>query len=153
MFRPPGAGPAAPIPQSTTSDALLQSVAARASGSQLTPPPRSTDDATLLTAPLQIATNPATLKSIISRHKATAVFFTSATCPPCKVIEPIFEDLAYSKASAGVAFVKVDLGVGMGSAAAGEYGVRATPTFIFFNDGKKVCSLLELTGCVTDFVS
>jgi desumoylating isopeptidase 1 len=66
------------------------------------------------------------------------------------MIEPVFEDLALSKknlttgggkarADEGrIAFVKVDLGVGMGSMVAREYGVTATPTFGFFLDGKKV---------------
>ncbi len=59
------------------------------------------------------------------------------------MIEPVFEDLARSKKGQGkaegqVAFVKVDLGVGMGSMVAREYGVTATPTFGFFLDGKKV---------------
>ena len=37
-----------------------------------------------------------------------------------------------------VAFVKVDLAVGMGSMVARKQGVAATPTFGFFLDGKKV---------------
>jgi thiol-disulfide isomerase/thioredoxin len=52
------------------------------------------------------------------------------------MIEPVFEELAQTKGQ--VAFVKVDLGVGMGSMVAREYGVTATPTFGFFLDGKKV---------------
>ena len=62
--------------------------------------------------------------------------FTSATCPRCRMIEPIFEELTRSKGRLQVAFVKVDLGVGMGSMVAREYGVSATPTFGFFLDGK-----------------
>jgi hypothetical protein len=62
------------------------------------------------------------------------------------MIEPVFEDLARSTTGSGgnaqaegqIAFVKVDLGVGMGSTVAREYGVTATPTFGFFLDGKKV---------------
>lgn len=61
------------------------------------------------------------------------------------MIEPSFERLAHEKTQAagvggggGVAFVKVDLGAGMGNAVAAEYGVRVTPTFIFFRDGSKV---------------
>ena len=57
------------------------------------------------------------------------------------MIEPVFEELAREKAKRGegqVAFAKVDLGVGMGSMVAREYGVAATPTFGFFLDGKKV---------------
>ena len=66
------------------------------------------------------------------------------------MIEPVFEDLAWSKknltmssggkaqAECQIAFVNVDLGVGMGLMVAREYGVTATPTFDFFLDGKKV---------------
>lgn len=58
------------------------------------------------------------------------------------MIEPTFERLAHEKTQAagvgGVAFVKVDLGAGMGQTVAAEYAVRATPTFIFFKDGNKV---------------
>jgi hypothetical protein len=62
------------------------------------------------------------------------------------MIEPVFEDLARSSSGGKaqtegqIAFVKVDLGVGMGSMVAREYGVTATPTFGFFLEGKKVCA-------------
>ena len=70
-------------------------------------------------------------------------FFTSATCGPCRMIEPAFERLAHEKTQAAkvggsIAFAKIDMGVGMGGMVASEYGVRVTPTFIFFLDGKKV---------------
>lgn len=61
------------------------------------------------------------------------------------MVEPVFEKLAYNRSKApgvagegGIGFVKVDLGVGMSNAVASEYGVRVTPTFIFFLSGKKV---------------
>ena len=67
------------------------------------------------------------------------------------MIEPTFERLAHEKTQTagvggggGVAFVKVDLGAGMGHAVAAEYAVRVTPTFIFFRDGNKVCAIREL---------
>jgi len=61
------------------------------------------------------------------------------------MIEPVFEELARTKGQGQqVAFVKVDLGVGMGSMVAREYGVTATPTFGFFLDGKKVRFALGL---------
>ena len=57
------------------------------------------------------------------------------------MIEPVFERLADEKGiredKNGAGFAKIDLGVGMGNQVAGQYGVRATPTFIFFLDGKK----------------
>lgn len=57
------------------------------------------------------------------------------------MIAPIFEELAGEKTKNGdsVAFTKIDLDVGMGSAVAREWGVSVTPTFVFFLDGKKVC--------------
>lgn len=59
------------------------------------------------------------------------------------MIEPVFEELAKAKArsESGVAFTKIDLAVGMGGSVASEWGVRVTPTFLFFLDGKKVCRL------------
>jgi desumoylating isopeptidase 1 len=54
------------------------------------------------------------------------------------MIAPVFEELAAAKSRSGVTFTKVDLDVGMGSSVAGEWGVRMTPTFLFFLDGKKV---------------
>ena len=65
------------------------------------------------------------------------------------MIEPVFEDLARSKKTEGqIAFVKVDLSVGMSSMIAREYGVTATPTFGFFLDGKKVrCGLVTSLDC------
>jgi thiol-disulfide isomerase/thioredoxin len=65
------------------------------------------------------------------------------------MIEPVFEDLAQEKKGRGnatgqVAFAKVDLGVGLGSMVAREYGVTATPTFGFFLDGKRVRAVSSL---------
>jgi desumoylating isopeptidase 1 len=60
------------------------------------------------------------------------------------MIEPVFEELARAKTSKGkgggdrVAFVKVDLSVGMSTMVASEHNVAATPTFGFFLDGKRV---------------
>jgi len=54
------------------------------------------------------------------------------------MIEPVFKDLARAKSRDGVAFAEVDIGAGMGSAVAREFGVAATPTFLFFLDGEQV---------------
>jgi thiol-disulfide isomerase/thioredoxin len=95
-----------------------------------------------LAGAIHASTNPASFRALLSSHRAVVAMFTSATCPPCRMIEPVFEELAREKAKRGgegqVAFAKVDLGVGMGSMVAREYGIAATPTFGFFLDGKKV---------------
>lgn len=64
------------------------------------------------------------------------------------MITPVFEQLAAQKGTRaatgerGAAFTKIDLRVGAGGTLATEWGVRATPTFMFFLDGTKVCWLL-----------
>jgi thiol-disulfide isomerase/thioredoxin len=147
MFRRPSAPAALPPPNAPNPElasTLLQALASQAaSGSSAGPyptpapsPPRHTPST--LTSPLQITTNPASLTSLLSSHRCVSVFFTSPTCAPCRIVEPVFEDLAHSKASAGVAFAKVDMAVGMGGQVASQWSVRATPTFLFFLDGKKV---------------
>ena len=66
--------------------------------------------------------------------RALVVMTTSTTCPPCRLIEPVFEELARAKAKGQrVAFVKVDLGVRMGMAVAREFGVAATSMFDSFS--------------------
>jgi hypothetical protein len=54
------------------------------------------------------------------------------------MVEPIFEDLAHAKASPSVAFVKIDISVGMGYQVGQYNGANATPTFQFYLNGKKV---------------
>jgi thiol-disulfide isomerase/thioredoxin len=138
MYRraPPGVPPRQPPPSATS--AILQGIAeqAAATGSMTAPAPAA--PTSTLTAPVQICSNPASLRTILSTHKAVTVFFTSATCGPCRMIEPVFEDLAHTKASPGIAFAKVDMGVGLGYQVAELYNVRVTPTFLFFVNGNLV---------------
>ena len=70
------------------------------------------------------------------------------------MIEPVFERLAHERTQAGgaggnggVAFVKIDLGAGMGGMVGSLYGVRVTPTFIFFRDGNKVSGNCVCASC------
>ncbi|KII86619.1 hypothetical protein PLICRDRAFT_113667 [Plicaturopsis crispa FD-325 SS-3] len=140
----PGAAPATPStaaasasPNPQLASALLQAVASRAATNPTPTPATQT-----LTAPIHLSTNPSSLRSLLHSHRALVAFFTAPdTCPPCRVIEPVFEGLAREKAREGLAFSKTDLNVGMGGSVAGEWGVRVTPTFIFFLDGKKIHEL------------
>ena len=144
-------------PITAPSSSLLQSISNRATGSSLAPSAAAPDSgystpsmntagaAAALSAsgPIHPSTNPSSFRSLLNTHRAVIAMFTSATCAPCRMIEPVFEDLARSKkknSTTGdqIAFVKVDLSVGMASMVAREHGVSATPTFCFFLDGKKV---------------
>ena len=148
MFRRPGSGPSTPRTATPTSS-LIQSVAERATAPSIIPQylptpvatPQPQSGAMTVSAPLQICTNVQHFQSIISSHRAVSAFFTSRTCPPCRIVEPVFEDLAVAKASNGVAFVKVDISSMMSGSIASAYGVRATPTFLFFLDGKRIAEV------------
>ncbi|RDX49944.1 DUF862-domain-containing protein [Lentinus brumalis] len=166
MFRRPvpGAAPTPPIapspntlqqaasasPNPALASALLQAVAAQAysTGSLSAPTslPRSpAPGSSTVAGPIHMCTNPSSLHGLLQTHKAAVVFFTSATCGPCKMIEPVFEEIAHQKThgrdGGRPAFVKVDMAVGMGGQVGAEWGVRVTPTFLFFLDGKKTHEL------------
>lgn len=162
MYRRPSGPTVGPSPTPSNMElgaSLLQAVASQAaSGSARAPyptpvptPPRAAEST--LTGPIQIASNPASLRSLIASHRCVTVFFTSPTCAPCRIVEPVFEDLARNKASKGVAFAKADLATGLGSQIASQWSIRATPTFLFFLDGEKARVLacggnLVLTLCI-----
>ncbi|KZV70171.1 DUF862-domain-containing protein [Peniophora sp. CONT] len=143
---PPAAAAATQNP--TLAASLLQAVAQRAASS---PSGTSTPSTQTVAAPIQIASNTASFQNILASHRVVVAFFTSATCGPCRVIAPVFEDIAREKTSGSgaasgtgtsgskgkIAFVKVDLGILASQALASAYSVRATPTFIFFLDGQK----------------
>jgi desumoylating isopeptidase 1 len=140
MYRPPGAEPPTTA-TNTPLDPQLASSIVQAVASQAANGSASTNTNSL-TSPMHVITNPATFNNFLKTHKAVVAFFTSATCPPCRMIEPVFERLSEEKGlyqdRDGAGFAKIDIDVGMGKNLATEWGVRATPTFMFFLDGKKV---------------
>jgi thioredoxin 1 len=69
-------------------------------------------------------TSPTHLRTITSGNTYTVIDFYADWCGPCKVISPIFEQLAAQESKAGrLAFVKVD--VDAQREVAGNYGVSA----------------------------
>lgn len=70
-----------------------------------------------------------------ARKSCAVIFFTSATCPPCKLCYPAYDALAAEAGSKAV-LIKVDLSQAhdIGS----NYKVRATPTFMTFLNGEKM---------------
>ncbi|MCJ1381243.1 hypothetical protein MMC17_004352 [Xylographa soralifera] len=69
-----------------------------------------------------------------AKSSCAVIFFTSATCPPCKICYPAYEELALEAGSKAV-LIKVDLSHAfeIGS----KYKVRATPTFMTFLHGER----------------
>lgn len=66
--------------------------------------------------------------------KCAVIFFTSATCPPCKILYPPFDELA-AEAGDNAIFIKVD--VSKAYDIGRRYGITATPTFMTFMHGEK----------------
>lgn len=69
-----------------------------------------------------------------AKNSCAVIFFTSATCPPCKVVYPVFDELA---AEAGIKAVLVKVDISQAYEISSKYQVRATPTFISFLRGEK----------------
>ncbi|KAK6441306.1 hypothetical protein LTR95_002474 [Oleoguttula sp. CCFEE 5521] len=74
-------------------------------------------------------TSPSHLRTITSSNSYTIIDFYADWCGPCKVISPIFEQLAAQESKTGrLAFVKVDVDAQREVAA--NYGISAMPTFL-----------------------
>jgi desumoylating isopeptidase 1 len=63
-----------------------------------------------------------------------AIFFTSSTCAPCKILYPTYDALA---AEAGPAATLIKVDINAAPAIASAYKVRATPTIMTFLHGQK----------------
>lgn len=89
--------------------------------------------------PVQFVSDSTIMEKYLTQYKAVAVMFTSATCPPCKVIKPEFIKMIEEKHQ-GQGEIKL-LGVVMdtGSPAfnSQKYNIRGVPTFQFFLNGIK----------------
>ena len=76
------------------------------------------------------------LDELLASAKSTCavIFFTSATCPPCKLVYPAYDELAAAAGNKAV-LIKVDLSEAheIGS----KYQIRVTPTFLTFLRGEK----------------
>ena len=69
-----------------------------------------------------------------AKNTCAVIFFTSATCPPCKIVYPAYDELA-AAAGAKATLIKVDLSESYEIGA--KYQVRVTPTFMTFLKGEK----------------
>ncbi|KAI9200600.1 hypothetical protein LWI28_010310 [Acer negundo] len=74
------------------------------------------------------------LQKGLESKKLVVVDFTATWCPPCRLIAPVFSDLA--KKLTNAIFLKVD--VDELKSVAQDWAVEAMPTFIFLKEGKIV---------------
>ena len=73
------------------------------------------------------------LDDVIAEHDVVLVDFFAEWCGPCKMLEPVLDDLA-GTTDATIAKVDVDQHPQL----AGAFGVRGVPTLILFADGEQV---------------
>ncbi|ARS91044.1 thioredoxin [Natrarchaeobaculum aegyptiacum] len=73
------------------------------------------------------------LEELVDDHDVVLVDFYADWCGPCKMLEPVLEDLA-GKTDAVIAKVDVDAH----QLLAGQFGVRGVPTLVLFADGEQV---------------
>lgn len=71
------------------------------------------------------------------------VDFWAPWCGPCRLMEPILDEIALDHAEDGVTVVKVNTEIAQRSAE--RFEIRSIPTLIFFKDGEP---LFEMVGLV-----
>lgn len=71
-----------------------------------------------------------------AKQSCAVVFFTSATCPPCKVLYPVYDQLAEEYGDKAT-LIKVDISQPQATFIAQQFSVRATPTFVTFLKGEE----------------
>ncbi|GAB7333611.1 hypothetical protein MBLNU13_g05179t1 [Cladosporium sp. NU13] len=82
-----------------------------------------------MTSKVTAVTSSAHFRTLTSSSTFTVVDFYADWCGPCKVISPVFEQLASAESKPGkIIFCKVD--VDAQREIAGNYGVSAMPTFL-----------------------
>lgn len=72
----------------------------------------------------------------LAKDRCAIIFFTSATCGPCKLVYQPYDDLA-AEANMKCVFIKIDFTRADNSINTRYPNVRATPTFITYSKGSK----------------
>ncbi|KAK4226890.1 hypothetical protein QBC38DRAFT_444245 [Podospora fimiseda] len=85
---------------------------------------------------VQIVSDLSQLDQLLTKyqHACAVIFFTSTTCPPCKTLYPLYDQLAMEVGDKGM-LIKVDTSQAFDVAT--KYSIRATPTFITFLKGQE----------------
>ena len=81
---------------------------------------------------------------VMQEAGVAVVDFWAPWCGPCKMMEPILEEIALEYQEKGVRVVKVNVDEAQRLAA--DFGVRSIPTLMFFRDGEP---LFEMVGIVS----
>lgn len=85
--------------------------------------------------PKVLKVNDSNFNSVVKEHSRLVIDFWAPWCAPCRMIEPIFHELAEAYAGV-VSFGR--LNVDENPATAAKFGVMSIPTLIMFKDGIEV---------------
>lgn len=137
MMRPITQAPT-PQPVQPVAPARSQPAARETNGAASATP---TSNGTALAAYAGRVNNVTTIKEIdqlldLAKDRCAIIFFTSATCGPCKLCYQPYDDLA-AEAGSKCVFIKIDFTRADGSINTRYPNVRATPTFITYSKGAK----------------
>ncbi len=80
-------------------------------------------------------------EEVLKNEKPVIIDFFTTWCPPCKMLAPIFEELAEEYAEK-VVFVKMDLD--QCPETGNKFQIDRIPTVIFFKNGEIVSSFIGL---------
>ncbi|MFD6272984.1 thioredoxin family protein [Nocardia asteroides] len=76
--------------------------------------------------------------AVLAADGPVLVEFTATWCPPCKMIEPVLDDIA--RAETGLRIVRLDVDANPRTTA--DYAVLSMPTLMLFRDGAPVRTLV-----------
>jgi thioredoxin 1 len=76
--------------------------------------------------------------AVLESDRPVVVDFTAAWCAPCRVMGPVLEELAAERED--LRFVKLDVDTNQATTA--RYGVMSMPTFMVFDGGEPVLTLV-----------
>ena len=82
-------------------------------------------------------------RDVLLAGQPAVVDFGAPWCPPCRALEPVFEELA-GRFEGGVRFFKMNIDENPSTPQ--RYGVKGIPTLIFFSGGKEAERVVGMAG-------
>jgi len=79
---------------------------------------------------------------VLKNKKVVLVDFFATWCPPCKMLGPVLEKIASSRADFDIIKVNIDENQEL----AMQYQIEVVPTMVVFKDGKPVNKLVGLVS-------